>query len=383
MENDRLAVLYNDQSIAENWSLYIAFSEFLQDEFQPLRQLLFPETDHYRRFRSCVVNLVLNTDIASPERTQISKSKWKEAFGETMAERSERKWRSRKASLTGADVSLVHPRRRPTGESHYSEISMDPTLDRDGVDYEDDISEGASPPLTPEHSFHEDDADPVVPTSSSATVRSGPEAATTTPSSMSNHSKFERRLSTGSRHTTQSARYRYRLGILRTVDLSGEINETYNSRASLNFSMHSGEGGPKMYEVNVESDEPNELKATVVLETLITAADVAHNLQSWDHMVLWSNRLYYELRKAYQVKRGFDPHYRWFENQIGFLESYLLPLARRLECTGVFGEFGHSFPRIVEDNRDRWLTDGYDVAQTTISDGAELYPVDEHDTDED
>jgi hypothetical protein len=85
-----------------------------------------------------------------------------------------------------------------------------------------------------------------------------------------------------------------------------------------------------------------------------------------------------ELRRAYQAKRGFDPQYRWFENQIGFLESYLLPLAHRLDDLGVFGpEVGPAFASIVEDNRDRWLTQGYDATQKVIIDGAELYPVDE------
>lgn len=86
-EDDRLAILYNDQSVAENWSLYVAFAELLQDEFKSLRTAIFREDGggdqyDYRRFRKLVINLVLTTDIASPERTQIGKSKWKEAFGD-------------------------------------------------------------------------------------------------------------------------------------------------------------------------------------------------------------------------------------------------------------------------------------------------------------
>jgi len=68
--------------MAENWSLYVAFSEFLQDEFKDLRKTILPKVEDYRRFRTVIVNLVLATDIASPERTQIGKSKWKEAFGD-------------------------------------------------------------------------------------------------------------------------------------------------------------------------------------------------------------------------------------------------------------------------------------------------------------
>jgi hypothetical protein len=82
-----------------------------------------------------------------------------------------------------------------------------------------------------------------------------------------------------------------------------------------------------------------------------------------------------ELRRAHVAKRGFDPQEKWFENQIGFLESYLLPLARRLEDTGVFGEdTGQMFAVIVEANRDKWLTNGYEEAQKIIAAGSKKYP---------
>jgi len=189
-------------------------------------------------------------------------------------------------------------------------------------------------------------------------------------------SKWERRLSTTSKNTTATARYRQRLGILRTVDLSGETIENYSVAAS--GSRHHGcaasvISGDHAYTVDLDADEADSLKAEVLMETIMTAADVAHNLQGWNQMKKWSNRLYLELRKAYVAKRGFDAQTKWFENQIGFLESYLLPLAHRLEDTGVFPS-NIEFAKIVEDNRDRWLTEGYDVAQDIIKNGAELYP---------
>lgn len=90
-------------------------------------------------------------------------------------------------------------------------------------------------------------------------------------------------------------------------------------------------------------------------------------------MIWWSNRLYMELRKAYSEHRGIDAQPRWFENQIGFLESYLLPLAHRLEDTGVFPKM--DFARIVEDSRDRWLTEGYDEVQKIIEEGEKTFPI--------
>ena len=117
------------------------------------------------------------------------------------------------------------------------------------------------------------------------------------------------------------------------------------------------------------------------METLIKAADVAHNLQGWDQMAKWSNRLFLELRRAHVQDRGADPQNGWFSNQIGFLEAYLLPLARRLDDTGIFGdEQGARFAQIVEENRDQWMRDGMALTTEIIREGDRLFP--NEDTDD-
>jgi hypothetical protein len=82
LECDELAILYNDQSVAEQRSLAIAFSLLMKNCFGDLRTVIFTESGEYMKFRKLVIDIVLCTDIASPERVQIVKSKWKEAFGE-------------------------------------------------------------------------------------------------------------------------------------------------------------------------------------------------------------------------------------------------------------------------------------------------------------
>lgn len=182
--------------------------------------------------------------------------------------------------------------------------------------------------------------------------------------------KFQRRMSSyTTAKVTNSVRpeaFRKRLGLRRSMDLGGEEIEFYNGANSIASTTH--EPG--------RDDEPDELRAAVVMETIITAADVAHNLQGWDQMVIWSGRLYLELRKAFIEERGIDPETRWYENQIGFLESYLLPLARRLEDTGVFGdELGQLFATTVEANRDQWIQEGQDVTEAIVEKGAEEFSV--------
>ena len=90
---DDLAILYNDQSVAEQRSLAVAFTTLKEDKYEALRTVLFDDDDSggndkktsnnanedFFKFRKLVIDLVLVTDIASPERTQIVKSRWKEA----------------------------------------------------------------------------------------------------------------------------------------------------------------------------------------------------------------------------------------------------------------------------------------------------------------
>jgi hypothetical protein len=94
-----------------------------------------------------VVNLVLNTDIASPERTQLAKSKFKEAFGERVKRTSAKKTRDdhrHHQQEQQQQKSQHHPqplRQRSTSESETSAQSDDYTI-----------------PITPEPSDnHEED----------------------------------------------------------------------------------------------------------------------------------------------------------------------------------------------------------------------------------
>jgi hypothetical protein len=386
MEEDPLAILYNDLSIAEQRSLHIGFSTLLGKEFSDLRAAMFSSKEEGYRFRKAVLNLVLNTDIASPERTQLAKSKWKEAFGEPF-ETVERKVRaevSRRASATGshdgnAPSSIVMQRRGSNNCYSVRSSGSDVTYPAE-LQPNDDESVSGTPDSSEAEEEPDDPLDGVVVsgyTLSTLSPKKDEPNKTVSYSRRSSTSaiapteatkqKFQRRFSSASQRRFSSASMTgnpKRLGIRRSMDFSGEQLETYTTKGG----PSNGYGG---------EDEPDELKATVVMETIMTAADVAHNLQDWDHMVKWSDRLYMELRRAHVAGRGGDPMGTWFENQIGFLEFYLLPVARRLEDTGVFGEAtGRMFAGLVMANRDRWLTDGFAVSTNVINQGSERYPGD-------
>lgn len=102
------------------------------------------------------------------------------------------------------------------------------------------------------------------------------------------------------------------------------------------------------------------LKASTVLEQMIQTADVAHTMQSWEVFMKWNTKLYDELWAANLKGRGPDVSANWFNGQMGFFDHYILPLAKRLEQSGVFGKSGEIFARNLEKNRTRWLEEGED-----------------------
>ena len=385
VEDDPLAILYNDQSIAENRSLFLGFSELLKDEYKELRNAMFPSKDEYQRFRKAALNLVLTTDIASPERTQIGKSKWKEAFGDPF-ETVERKVRNeikRKQSLSTGGAS-PHPGRNRRSSaasmcSMYSEITTDIPEDFAFGDEED------SPSVTPDSSFNgEDYSDDDLDISQDGMIMSskpfsnvvsssqlhcrqlavqadqlGYEPDTLQQSNKSDEvrgedlgygsmnntghslnntghslgygktslnntahegdggdkasqlktfekakqpskqnrnlsmsdfrrssmnsaggpinskqqiSRFQRRFSTSVVQGANTKKYKYRLGILRAVDLSGEAIETYSRSSGTGAYSVSPSTKALSSIVGDYVDELDELKVTVIMEQLMTAA---------------------------------------------------------------------------------------------------------------
>ena len=152
-----------------------------------------------------------------------------------------------------------------------------------------------------------------------------------------------------------------RLGIRRSIDFSGESINVYSTVSkgtdgSLDLNTNSAEGSVL--------DEPDDLRAVIVLELILRAADVGHLMQNWENMTKFSSRLFRELEIAHNAGRGPNLGEGWFDNQARALEHYVLPLALQLDETGVFGEFnGALFAQCAENNRDQWQTKGIDLTE--------------------
>jgi hypothetical protein len=488
LEDDELAVLYNDVSVAEQRSLYVGFKEFLKPEYDSLRKAVFPDKEDYREFRAHVVGLVLNTDIASPERTQLAKSNYLEAFGPISSNDTQTKnddtnndtfATTDRVELMEDDVEesmLQHVRKTPMntlkmvkgGEQNVSESVADSMKAVGGGvmnatgSVVGEVEHGVTgsmkvvrisatkmrgsaqstdvSAMTNESQIEKDNADDVQSSNLGTKVSPKPiKAITSMPmrgmkmfsgtvsGGVRKVSKTFRKPSKGSStadasssvgveesETTNIDQYEYnsvpevktddekrptiarvlpklgkslralsgrstslpnrlssrptRLGIRMSIDLTGETLETFaRRRTSLGYDAN---------------DVVDDLKMTVLMELIITVADISQNMQGYDQMCKWAGRLYNELRLAWLEDRGIDPKVQWFQNQIGFLDFYLAPLSQRLGATGVYGEMGSIFGKVVESNRDTWLLKGQQSTHAILADGHRLYPgVDSDDFD--
>ena len=108
-------------------------------------------------------------------------------------------------------------------------------------------------------------------------------------------------------------------------------------------------------------------KATIVIEHIIQASDVAHTMQHWHVFCKWNEKLYQEMYGAYLSGRSNkDPSIDWYESEIGFFDHYIIPLARKLKECGVFGVSSDEYLQYALANRQEWAIKGRQVTNEMI-----------------
>merc|ERR1719310_1085905 len=106
----------------------------------------------------------------------------------------------------------------------------------------------------------------------------------------------------------------------------------------------------------------NHRKATIVIEHIIQASDVAHTMQHWHIYIKWNERLFAEMYRAYtQGRAEKDPTDTWYKGELGFFDFYIIPLAQKLSECGVFGVSSDEYLNYAIMNRNEWEKKGKDV----------------------
>ncbi|CAB9497225.1 Receptor-type guanylate cyclase gcy [Seminavis robusta] len=100
-------------------------------------------------------------------------------------------------------------------------------------------------------------------------------------------------------------------------------------------------------------------KATIVLEHIIQASDVAHTMQHWHIYRKWNENFFRENMKAYRSGRAEkDPSTYWYQGELGFFDYYIIPLAKKLKECGVFGVSSDEYLNYAMSNRREWEANG-------------------------
>jgi hypothetical protein len=108
-------------------------------------------------------------------------------------------------------------------------------------------------------------------------------------------------------------------------------------------------------------------KATIVIEHLIQASDVAHTMQHWHVYRKWNTRLFEEMYRAYLEGRSdTDPSINWYQGEIGFYDFYIIPLAKKLKDCGVFGVSSDEYLNYAMKNRQEWEARGREVVEEMV-----------------
>jgi hypothetical protein len=125
---------------------------------------------------------------------------------------------------------------------------------------------------------------------------------------------------------------------------------------------------------NAGVDNEVDRKATIVIEHLMQASDVAHTMQHWHVYLKWNAHLFNELYRAYKEGRSeTDPTEGWYKGEMGFFDFYVIPLAQKLKSCGVFGVSSDEYLTYARQNRAEWEEKGEDLVKKLVLDAEQRF----------
>ena len=123
--------------------------------------------------------------------------------------------------------------------------------------------------------------------------------------------------------------------VMATDIMDKDLKKLRNARWEKAFSEQSPNEDPQLM-VN--------RKATIVIEHLIQASDVAHTMQHWNVFLKWNRRLFEEMYKAYKEGRSDkDPSIDWYQGEIGFFDVSFKMNLKILHSLFPCSDFSHQF----------------------------------------
>jgi len=163
---------------------------------------------------------------------------------------------------------------------------------------------------------------------------------------------------------------RFRRLVVNTVMATDIIDKELQSLRKNRWkkAFHETSNLQKYDHASKESDTILNRKATIVIEHIIQASDVAHTMQHWHIYTRWNEKFFMECYRAYlNGIEAVDPSIKWYENEMGFFDHYIIPLAYKLKECGVFGVSCDEYLGFALENRLEWEVKGVQIVEDMLN----------------
>lgn len=156
--------------------------------------------------------------------------------------------------------------------------------------------------------------------------------------------------------------------VMATDIFDKDMKELRNSRWDKAFhSAHSSLSGQSV-NANSYMEVQRNMKATIVIEHIIQASDVAHTMQHWHIYTKWNERLFREMYSAFDCGRSEkNPAEGWYKGELWFFDNYVIPLAKKLEECHVFGVASDECLNYATANRNEWEAKGEEIVSQMVA----------------
>ena len=173
-------------------------------------------------------------------------------------------------------------------------------------------------------------------------------------------------------YTTQAELNRFRKIVVNTVMATDIMDKTLLKSRKERWEKAFASSPPMKKKNSRHIDEAkNNLRATIVIEHLIQASDVAHMMQHWHVYIKWNERLFHEVKKSYKLGRiKKDPSANWYEGELKFFDYVIIPLAKKLKECGAFGVASDEYLSYAEANRHEWEIKGRGIVAMYETEGS-------------
>ena len=163
---------------------------------------------------------------------------------------------------------------------------------------------------------------------------------------------------------TECSRFRQLIvnSVMATDIMDKDLKKLRDERWDTAFSIQPDEENGNSVTVN------RNRKATIVIERLIQASDVAHTMQHWHIYRKHNENLFIEMHEAFKAGRAeTNPADGWFKGECGFFDFYIIPLARKLKECGVFGVSSDEYLSYALNNRKEWEDRGQKIVEGMVA----------------